>query len=367
MKTTLLNTLFLLAAFVGSTASLCATNNFECEWWWNEADKISTYVDRYKHIAIAEMDRSGIPASIKMAQGILESGSGESELATVANNHFGIKCGGDWLGFSHYVWDDEPQKSCFRVYISPEQSYIAHSEFLRNPAKDFRYGFLFQLDKTDYKAWSKGLQSSGYATSKTYAEKLISLIERYELYKLDHLTLRSTELTDAEIAQIFEWQSNVSGDTTLKTAMDTLLVQKDPFNTADTTNQNHTVDVWADLLTPQQREQNFNKTFKVNNLPVVIAQKGDDLAAIALRHGVSAKKLLKYNELKQQQLQNGQYIFLKPKAKKSSNPAIRHIVREGQTMYDVAQFYGLRLSTLQRLNPRYKKEKLSAGVQLLLK
>jgi LysM repeat protein len=366
MKTTLLNTFLLLVGFVGNATFASATNNFECEWWWNEADKISTYVDRYKHIAIAEMDRSGIPASIKMAQGILESGSGESELATVANNHFGIKCGGDWLGFSHYVWDDEPVKSCFRVYVSPEQSYIAHSEFLRNPAKDFRYGFLFQLDKTDYKAWSKGLQSSGYATSKTYAEKLISLIERYELYKLDHLTLRRTELTDAEIAQIFEWQSQISGDTTLKNLMDTLLVQKDPFSNVDTTSQKP-VDVWADLLTQQQREENFNKTFSVNNLPVVIAQKGDDLANIAFRHGVSAKKLLKYNELKGRNLQQGQYIYLKAKSKKSSNPAARHVVREGQTMYDVAQFYGLRLATLERLNPRYKKEKLSAGVQLLLK
>ena len=145
--------------------------------------KALSYIEKYKHIAVAEMDRTGIPASIKMAQGILESGVGESELANTANNHFGIKCGGEvWTGKTHYVWDDEVVKSCFRVYASAEESYIAHSEFLLNPKKDFRYGALFKLDKTDYKGWANGLQKSGYATSKTYSKNLISIIERLELY-----------------------------------------------------------------------------------------------------------------------------------------------------------------------------------------
>jgi LysM repeat protein len=360
---------FLLIFFVTNLYYLpfvaAARPCFENEWWWQEADKIDAYVEKYKHIAIAEMDRSNIPASIKIAQGILESGSGESELATVANNHFGIKCGGDWPGLSHYVWDDEPQKSCFRVYASPEESYIAHSEFLHNPIKEFRYGFLFKLDKTDYKAWAKGLQSSGYATSKTYAEKLISLIERYQLYKLDHLTLQTIALTEAEIAHIFDLQKHAS-DTVAVEPADTLLVVTDPFLDTDTTGEN-TTDVWVEFHALQHTDLTTDKVFYVNKLPVVVARKDETLSGIAKRTGIKAKKLEKYNELKKRKLIAGQYIFLEAKAKKSNSSLSRHIVRYGQTLYDIAQYHGLQLRTLTKLNPKLKKIELQTGMQLLLK
>lgn len=152
-------------------------------------DITQAYIDQYKSIAINEMNEYGIPASIKMAQAILESSSGRSSLARESNNHFGIKCGGEWTGGKAYREDDDYQngllvKSCFRAYGDPAESFRAHSEFLAN-RKSKRYDFLFDLDRYDYKAWAKGLQKAGYATDPKYPSKLISLIEEYELYLLD--------------------------------------------------------------------------------------------------------------------------------------------------------------------------------------
>lgn len=141
-----------------------------------------SYIDRYKDIAVAEMNRYGIPASIKLAQALLESGSGNSYLAKKANNHFGIKCGGTWNGKSVNRPDDRAN-DCFRVYTSPEQSFEDHSQFLLRK----RYEKLFRLDKDDYKGWARGLKDAGYATNPRYPQLLIDLIERYELYKYDRL------------------------------------------------------------------------------------------------------------------------------------------------------------------------------------
>lgn len=138
------------------------------------------YIDTYKGIAVAEMERYGIPASIKLAQAILESGSGNSELARASNNHFGIKCASGWQGQRTYHRDDNPN-DCFRVYDDPGQSFRDHSEFLLRP----RYAKLFELDKNDYKGWARGLKAAGYATNPRYAELLIDLIERYRLDEFD--------------------------------------------------------------------------------------------------------------------------------------------------------------------------------------
>lgn len=152
---------------------------------------VRAYIDLYKEIAVAEMQYSGIPASITLAQGMLESNYGRSELARQANNHFGIKCKKGW-GYNRYnIYSDEwnkkrkrmePRMSCFRVYPSAASSYRDHSTFLK---KGDRYAFLFQLSKTDYKGWAKGLQKAGYATDPDYARKLISIIRRNRLYELD--------------------------------------------------------------------------------------------------------------------------------------------------------------------------------------
>ena len=158
------------------------------------SDKVSTtnsssiktpaesYIERYKNIAIAEMNGSGIPASITLAQGILESGSGNSKLAKEANNHFGIKCATEWKGET-VLQDDDNKDDCFRVYKSPEESFRDHTEFLKRK----RYASLFELDKNDYRGWANGLKTAGYATNPRYAELLISLVERYDLSRFDRI------------------------------------------------------------------------------------------------------------------------------------------------------------------------------------
>lgn len=138
------------------------------------------YIERFREIAREEMNKNGIPASIKLAQGLLESGNGNSDLAIRANNHFGIKCNGEWRGKSIRKDDDEKDE-CFRVYRSPDESYTDHSEFLKRK----RYEALFKLEKNDYKGWAQGLKAAGYATNPQYPELLIGIIERYKLYRYD--------------------------------------------------------------------------------------------------------------------------------------------------------------------------------------
>ena len=154
-------------------------------------EPVASYIDKYKEIAISEMQRTGIPASIKLAQGILESNSGRSTLAIKANNHFGIKCGNYWQGGTFHREDDDYRngqliKSCFRKYDDASQSFVAHSDFLLHSGSRYRYGFLFDFDPLDYQSWAKGLKKSGYATDLAYAEKLISIIEKYELFQYDN-------------------------------------------------------------------------------------------------------------------------------------------------------------------------------------
>ena len=141
-----------------------------------------SYIERFKNIAISEMNGSGIPASITLAQGILESGNGNSRLAKEANNHFGIKCSTEWKGET-ILQDDDNKDDCFRVYKSPEESFRDHTEFLKRK----RYAPLFELDKNDYRGWANGLKTAGYATNPRYAELLISLVERYELSRFDRI------------------------------------------------------------------------------------------------------------------------------------------------------------------------------------
>ena len=155
----------------------------------NFSEKAQKYIEKYKDIAISEMHRTGVPASIKLAQGMLESSWGQSELSKHANNHFGIKCGKSWTGPTHFVYDDdykngEKIKSCFRAFASAHESYVAHSEFLSNPKKE-RYALLFYFPPNDYKSWAYGLKDAGYATDPKYPQKLIKIIEQYELYNYD--------------------------------------------------------------------------------------------------------------------------------------------------------------------------------------
>ena len=273
---------------------------------WNSA--YQQYIDQYKDIAIEQMMRYHIPASITLAQGLLESGAGRSELTRNSNNHFGIKCNNNWTGRRTYH-DDDAKNDCFRVYDSAYDSYEDHSKFLSG---NQRYRPLFQLKTTDYKGWAKGLKACGYATSPVYAEKLVEIIQLYKLYQYD-----SAKGYDHFMAQRTKDQ-NPNGASL------------------------HTIKI-------------FNKNY------YIIARRGDTFKSIGQEVGISYRKIAKYNERnRKDQLQEGEVIWLKKKQSKAPKDykGRLHYVRSGESMYSIAQQYGIRLKKL------YKMNKLSPDYQI---
>ena len=273
---------------------------------WNSA--YQQYIDQYKDIAIEQMMRYHIPASITLAQGLLESGAGRSELTRNSNNHFGIKCNNNWTGRRTYH-DDDAKNDCFRVYDSAYDSYEDHSKFL---SSNQRYSPLFQLKPIDYKGWAKGLKACGYATSPVYAEKLVEIIQLYKLYQYD-----SAKGYDHFMAQRTKDQ-NPNGASL------------------------HTIKI-------------FNKNY------YIIARRGDTFKSIGQEVGISYRKIAKYNKRnRKDQLQEGEVIWLKKKQSKAPKDykGRLHYVRSGESMYSIAQQYGIRLKKL------YKMNKLSPDYQI---
>lgn len=279
------------------------------------------YIEKYKDIAVREMERAGIPASIKLAQALLESGAGKSDLARRANNHFGIKCGGDWDDKTFYKKDDDYDKngrlikSCFRSYKNPEASFIAHSEFLLNPAKFERYGFLFRLDPTDYKGWARGLRSAGYATDPRYAKRLISLIERYDLQKYDQM---------------------------LPAGVSEHIVEEEIFT-----------------------GEEIENAYMINNdVKYVLAFNDEKLAAIAERTATPVDKLLEYNEelrSADQILPEGRKVYIQPKRNSYRGKQVWHYVETGEKMADISNKYAVKLSKL------YERNAMKIGQQPIAK
>ena len=265
---------------------------------WNS--RYQAYIDQYKDLAIAEMLKYDIPASITLAQGLLESGAGMSELATKGNNHFGIKCH-DWQGATMRHDDDEEQE-CFRKYRDVYESYEDHSRFLsRQP----RYRSLFHLKRTDYKGWARGLKRCGYATSPTYAKQLIGIIELYKLHQYDKAK-----------------------------KYDKFMVDRSAVKDVDTGLNLHPIHI-------------YNKNYYLKARP------GDTFKSIAKEVGISYKKLAKYNERdKNDRLVPGEIIYLKKKQKKAEKTYKNrpHRVKAGESMYSIAQYYGIRLSSLYKMN-----------------
>lgn len=290
------------------------------------------YIDQFKHLAVEEMYRTGIPASIKLGQGILESGGGTSELARKANNHFGIKCGPGWNGGTFYREDDDYHngkliKSCFRAFANAEECYRAHSDFLTDPNKSYRYGFLFDLDPLDYKAWAKGLHKAGYATSKTYAEKLINVIEQYQLHELDN---------------------HSHG-----------IIASRPEKRPDQSDK-------ESLFTSSLSET----VMLVNDVKVVVAQTGQTPEDIAAQTRVKVWRLLKYNEqlnTPEQTLQPGERIYLQPKRNNYREREKWHQVQEGQSLFDISQLYGLKLEKLYKHNRMAPGEEPATGERIRLR
>ena len=271
------------------------------------------YIAQYKDCAIEQMLKWKIPASITLAQALLESSAGQSSLATRGNNHFGIKCHG-WTGRTIYRNDDAPNE-CFRAYDSPFDSYEDHSRFLSNGQ---RYRNLFSLKLTDYKGWARGLKAAGYATSPTYAQSLITIIETYNLAQYDKARSYDRFMTD------------------------------------------RTRDRRSD-------GQPLHMIYLYNSNYYVYARRGDTFRSIADEIGISYKKLARYNERdKNSTLEEGEIVWLKKKQKKAPKEwkHIPHYVQAGESMYTIAQKYGIRLKSLYKMNNLTPDYSIQVGDQL---
>lgn len=257
------------------------------------------YIKQYSGIAIQHQKKYRIPASITLAQGLLESGAGQSELARKSNNHFGIKCHSDWRGGRVYH-DDDLRGECFRKYKNPEQSYEDHARFL---VERPRYASLFKLRTTDYKGWAKGLQKCGYATDRAYANRLIKLIEDYDLYRYD----------------------------TAKSYSNTNKNRKRPSRISRYT------------------------VYRTNGLLYVYSNGRDSFDDIAASLGFRVKDLKKYNEVPEDfPLQKGDIVYLEKKKKRADKPNYDYVVKIGDSMHGIAQKFGIQIKSLYKMNKKHK-------------
>lgn len=289
-----------------------------------EKNSSAKYIRKYKGLAIEEMKKFKIPASITMAQGILESGNGNSTLARKAKNHFGIKCHKDWKGKS-MKWDDDARNECFRKYNSVNESFRDHSEFLSD--RD-RYASLFKLKITNYKGWAKGLQKAGYATNKSYAKLLIKIIEENNLQRLDDKKLVAESGT-----QYFD--------------PDFIQPSESAFEAIDISGAKRQI-------------------FTNNKTRFIFAKEGDNFNKIAKDLDIYAWQVYKYNELhKKDKLVAGQMIYIQAKKRKSASKT--HIVKPNETLYSISQLYGIKLKNLCKKNKLDKGSFLYEGQSLKLR
>lgn len=285
------------------------------------------YIERFASVAVAEMYRSGVPASITLAQGLLESGSGRSELALKSNNHFGIKCHNNWQGGKVYH-DDDAKGECFRKYDRPEDSYRDHSDFLRY--RD-RYKFLFDYKITDYKSWAYGLKKAGYATDPNYPRKLISLIETYSLHQYD---VKPAAFAQQAASQTSKGKKQVVPDEL--PVPPSQVEQVVPLSSS----------AREVFRFPLSREM-----FSQNGVPFIYAAEGETYRSIAQANNLFFRELLKFNDLKKDApLQPGTVVYLKNKKKQAVEGLQMHVIERGETLRAIAQRYGVRLSSLCRLN-----------------
>ena len=304
------------------------------------------YIARYKHIAIDHMERYGIPASITLAQGILESDSGNSNLARKSNNHFGIKCKKDWKGDKVYHTDDAPDE-CFRKYDSVEESYEDHAEFLDKSA---RYDKCFAYEATDYKNWAHGLKAAGYATAPDYAHRLIKLIEDNDLYLFDQENgdklYSSRKRGEVGINDDFTAHSSVSNATTHQAKVD-----PNDFRVSERVYKGYSV-------------------YTNNRVSFLIARNGDSFADIAHTFSISEQQLRKFNEIPKQSTADpiaGEMIYIERKMTKWWGEESHHIVKSNETLTSISQLYGIRLTRLAKINRMKPLAELHEGDKLRIK
>lgn len=300
------------------------------------------YIEQFATLAVEEMYRSGIPASITLAQGLLESGFGLSELAVKGNNHFGIKCHNNWTGGRMY-YDDDKKGECFRKYRSPEESYRDHSDFLRY--RD-RYKFLFDYKITDYKSWANGLKKAGYATDPGYPKKLINLIETYELYEYDTKPA-SFAKSDRKPAKKTEKETKRSDKNADKDSIKEDIEHQLPPTPTE-------IEQVKPLTDSERQEFRFSLTrqmYSQNGVPFVYSVEGETYQSIAASNNLFEREILKFNEAsKGDRLLPGTMVYLKPKKGKAAKGLDKHVFEEGDTMREISQRFGVRLDKLYKMN-----------------
>lgn len=311
---------------------------FKAQTWTTDEQ----YIENFALYAVEEMEKYKIPASITLAQGLLETGGGQSRLAKEGNNHFGIKCKENWFGKTMKHTDDAPNE-CFRVYDSPRQSYEDHSKFLV-----FRpyYKNLFTFDIKDYKAWAYGLKKAGYATNKKYAEILISKIEKYKLYEFDNITASAKDVY-ATIKKIFPHYDIAN----FKESMNSSTLNKGEVADKNT-NDRDGIKVVSNSSPKEDVTKLLSniliKTHPNRQLKYIIIPVSTNIDFIAKKFDISKEKLLKYNDLSQENLSANDIIFLD---KKASRALVKtYVVQEGDTMHSISQKFAIQMNRLFKKN-----------------
>ncbi|MGZ5264479.1 MAG: glucosaminidase domain-containing protein [Kaistella sp.] len=335
--------------------TLIIVSKFHAQTWKNDEQ----YIQKFAAYAVEEMEKYKIPASITLAQGLLETGGGQSRLAQVGKNHFGIKCKEDWTGKTMNHTDDAPNE-CFRVYDDPRESYEDHSKFLANRKY---YVNLFKLDMKDYKAWAHGLKKAGYATNPRYAYILIDKIEKNRLYEFDNTNSKEALYTVLKLYpglrddKIFMAQLDQS-----KSSAKPVTV-KVPYEQTSYAKQQQTVEKMktsAEILHSilVKNHPNGGKKF-------VIVPDDTDLSLISKKFGISESKLMKWNELDGTKLRKNDVLFLESKS--STGNVASYKAKVGESMHDVSQKFGIKLSKLYSKNRMAFGEQPKAGQLIYLK
>ena len=309
---------------------------------------VITYINTYKDLAIIEMQRTGIPAAIKLAQGIHETSAGTSDLVKKSNNHFGLKCKAEWKGMTVTHTDDAPNE-CFRKYETPLESYKDQSDYLKNTP---RYSFLFTLNSTDYKAWAYGLKKAGYATNPKYSQILIKLIEDYNLEDYTLIALGKMKRGDETLEK--------NGISTVKKSLETITdekpvvmppepevvvyAKKEKKEEPVKEKQTQTIQTVA-----ESKPEYPDGEFKINETRVVYAKKGTSFLSIAEKYAIPLARIFEFNDMKAQEFtENDQLIYIMRKRKFGLNE--QHTVKPGETLADIAQTEALRIESLLEYN-----------------
>ena len=309
----------------------------------SKASKITPqeYIKLYKRAAVSEMKKSGVPASITLAQGMLESAYGNSRLARKAKNHFGIKCHGDWKGPTIRK-DDDAKNECFRKYKSVWESFHDHSVFLRRKS---RYAFLFEYKTTDYKAWAKGLKKAGYATNPKYPKLLIDLIEKYDLNQYDRKQRRKDKRQDRSEKKVKEKNA----------------YKEDAESQHD---GQHEAEIEDKKQGPEVITVSRIK-LSDNYVQHLIVRQGDNMRSLSKETGVSGKRLLKYNERSKGNLRVGEKFYLQPKKRGATSKY--YVVTKGETLYQISQRFAVTMKSIKERNRLGDSNSIQAGQKLKLR